>query len=161
VVHLKCAEFVFRAKSPAVGEGAGRLLRDSAFSSSREDSWRERAPRPIQITSDLFALRNAYFSDEIFRHIETEFRRILRASGVEFLGDDIRPHFSGLVGTWEAFTNPIRKGRRCASVRFDHLILRANSIPRTSGDSKKLRGRASNSISIRKAYDRYELEVRL
>lgn len=149
-----------REKS-SVGEGAGRLLRGLGHFLSREESWVQRAPHPIQIASDLFALRNAYFSDEIFDALKDEFRRILRASGVEFLNDTITPHFKrDSSGTWEGFYESDRKDKSINLFRFDQLILARQLDPEAIG---RFEESARKNIELDldlKQYDRYELEIR-
>jgi hypothetical protein len=149
-----------REKS-SVGEGAGRLLRGLGHLLSREESWVQRAPKPIQIASDLFALRNAYFSDEIFDTLRDEFRRILRASGVEFLSDDARPHFKrDSSGTWEGISESDPKDRKAGLFRFENLILSRQLDPETlSRFEESSRKNLELDLDIQE-YDRYELEVR-
>lgn len=157
-----------REKS-AVGEGAGRLLRGLGHFLSREESWVRRAPHPIQIATDLFALRNAYFSDEIFDTLRDEFRRILRASGVEFLSDQVIPHFKrDSSGTWEGFYEAEKKGNTSNPstqgamnhFQFDQLILSRQLEPEMLARFEEgARKNLELDLDTRE-YDRYELEVR-
>jgi hypothetical protein len=148
-------------ESSSVGEGAGRLLRGLGHFLSREESWVSRAPSPIQIASDLFALRNAYFTDEIFDTLKDEFRRILRASGVEFLSDEVEPHFKrDSSGSWEGFYEGDRGEKGMNLFQFDQLIvtrtLESETLARFEEDARK-------NIELdldKKELDRYELEVR-
>lgn len=149
-----------REKS-AIGEGAGRLLRGLGHFLSREESWVRAAPHPIQIASDLFALRNAYFSDEIFETLRDEFRRVLRASGVEFLPDNVRPHFKrDSTGTWEGLYESERKGGKMNLFRFDQLILSHQLEPETLARFEEGARKNVEADLDEKEYDRYELEVR-
>lgn len=155
-----------REKS-SVGEGAGRLLRGLGHFLSREESWVRRAPHPIQIATDLFALRNAYFSDEIFETLRDEFRRILRASGVEFLSDEVLPHFKrDTSGTWEGFFEGDRKVKSTSAhgsmnlFRFDQLILSRQLEPEML-DRFEEGARKNLELDLDlKEYDRYEIEVK-
>lgn len=166
VIHPQAKGIRLPHEQSAVGEGAGRLLRGLGHFLSREESWIRRAPHPIQIASDLFALRNAYFSDEIFDTLRDEFRRILLASGVEFLSDDIRPHFKrDSTGSWEGFHDANRKGKEAIQgsmslFRFDQLILARQLDPETL---ERFEESARKNIELdldSKEFDRYELEVR-
>jgi hypothetical protein len=149
-----------REKS-AVGEGAGRLLRGLGHFLSREESWVRRAPQPIQIASDLFALRNAYFSDEISEALKTEFRRVLRASGVEFISDGVTPHFKrDSSGTWEGFYEGGAKDHSMNIFRFDQLILSRELDPDTLGRFEEGARKNLELDLDEKEYDRFELEVR-
>ncbi len=157
-----------REKS-SVGEGGGRLLRGLGHFLSREESWVHRAPQPIQIATDLFALRNAYFSDEIFDTLKEEFRRVLRASGVEFLSDETKPHFKrDSSGTWEGFYEGDKKGKGQAAAvggpmnlfRFDQLILSHQLDPETLSRFEAVSRKSIELDLDTKEYDRYELEVR-
>ena len=156
-----------REKS-SVGEGAGRLLRGLGHFLSREDSWRERAPHPVQIATDLFALRNAYFSDEVFDTLRDEFRRILRSSGVEFLADSATPHFKrDSSGVWEGLYEGDRREKGASSgnasmnfFRFDNLILSRQLDPDTISRFEEGSRKSVELDLDPKEYDRYELEVR-
>lgn len=140
-------------------DSTGRLLRGLGHLLYREESWTERTPSPLQIAADLFALRNAYFSDEIFKSLKDEFRRVLTAAGVEFLSDDVYPEFKkDSSGNWEGFYD---NGKKTFShFRFDHLIfarsLGVNSLNRFEEESRKVLLPDFQT----KEYDRYELEVR-
>ena len=145
----------------AVGEGAGRLIRGMGHFLSREESWVRREPHPVQIVSDLFALRNAFFSDEIFDTLRDEFRRVLRASGVEFLQDNVMPHFKrDSAGTWEGFYEGTKKDKPINLFRFDQLIfsrqLDPETLTRFEESSRKELERDLDPQEV----DRYELEVR-
>lgn len=147
-------------ETSAVGEGGGRLLRGLGHLLYREESWVKRAPKPLQIAADLFALRNAYFSDEIFGLLRDEFRKILIASGVDFLPDGVSPHFKrDSTGVWEALYDSGKKGEM-SLVRSDHLIftrhLGSESLTRFESAARKEIEENLESES----YDRYELEVR-
>lgn len=149
-----------REKS-AVGEGAGRLLRGLGHFLSREESWVRRAPHPVQIAADLFALRNAYFSDEIFDTLRDEFRRVLRASGVEFLGDEVRPHFKrDSSGTWEGFYEGERKEKGMSLFRFDQLVVARQLEPETLARFEEGSRKNLELDLDPQEFDRYELEVR-
>jgi hypothetical protein len=146
-------------KEASTGEGTGRLIRGMGHLLYRDEAWIRRAPNPIQVASDLFALRNAYFSDEIFPSIREEFRKILRGSGVEFLPDDVVPHFKrDSSGMWEAFYESNHK--QLSLLRFDNLIfarqLEPAALSRFEADAQKL-----VEADLQKTeFDRYELEVR-
>lgn len=133
-------------------QGLDRLL-------DRDEAKTHRAPSGLQVIADLFALRNAYFADEIFLSLKEEFRRVLAATGVEFLPDTIYPEFKrDSTGSWEGFYESGKKG--LALFRFDHLVftrqLEPDSLKRFEGDSKKV----FDPDFQRDEFDRYELEIR-
>jgi len=140
-------------------DSTGRLLRGLGHLLYREESWTEKTPSPLQVAADLFALRNAYFSDEIFKSLKDEFRRVLIATGVEFLPDTVYPEFKrDSSGNWEGFYDNGKK--TFSNFQFDHLIfarsLGVNSLNRFEVESQKVLLPDFEA----KEFDRYELEVR-
>ncbi len=140
-------------------DSTGRLLRGLGHLLYREESWMSGSPSALQVSADLFALRNAYFSDEVFQSLKGEFRKILTSVGVDFLPDTTYPEFKrDSAGSWEGFYEAEKKG--LSLFRFDHLILSRqlgpNSLERFEGDSKQV---LSPDFQT-KEYDRYELEVK-
>ena len=142
-------------------DGATGLLRGLGSLLSRDGSWQERSSQPIQVASDLYALRNAYFSDEIFDDLKLEFRKILRASGVDFLEDEARPHFKrDSSGTWEGFYDANQKEQSMRLFRFENFILtrplEPESFARFEAGSRKLIELDFDPKEI----DRYQTEIR-
>ncbi len=158
VVHAR-SRGISLPKEASTGEGTGRLLRGIGHLLSRDEARIRRSPNPIQIASDLFALRNAYFSDEILGSLREEFRRILRAAGVDFLPEHAVPHFKrDSSGSWEGFYDSERK--ELSLFRFDHLILTRQLEPdMLARFEDSARKNIENDLDPQE-YDRFELEVR-
>lgn len=140
-------------------DSTGRLIRGLGHLLYREEAWSDKAPSALQVAADLFALRNAYFSDEVFTSLQEEFRRVLIATGVEFLPDAVYPEFArDSTGHWEGFYENEKKV--LSLFRFDQLIfarqLEAHSLKRFEGESRKVIEPDFQTTE----YDRYELEVR-
>lgn len=140
-------------------DSTGRLLRGLAHLLYREEARSDRAPSGFQVATDLFALRNAYFSDEVFETLKGEFRRVLIATGVAFLPDDVYPEFKrDSSGAWEGFYAGANKS--VAHFQFDQLIfnrpLGPNTLDRFQADAKK----ALLPDFQAEEFDRYELEIR-
>ncbi|MBC7387275.1 MAG: hypothetical protein H7301_14070 [Cryobacterium sp.] len=141
------------------GDGTGRLIRGLGHLLYREESWIRRKPHPIQVASDFFALRNAYFSDEIFPSLKAEFRKILKASGVEFLDEDVYPHFKrDTSGQWEGFFEGDKN--QLSHFEFGQMIftrqLEPSTMSRFEDESKK-----NVEMDLQESeINRYEMEVR-
>lgn len=146
-------------KEASTGEGTGRLIRGLGHLLYREESWIRRSAHPIQLASDLFALRNAYFADEIFPSLKQEFRKLLLAAGVEFLPEGIYPHFKrDSTGRWEGFYENDRK--ELSLFRFDQLVFTRQLEPATLSRFED-EARKSIDVDLQKSeIDRYEMEVR-